>query len=401
MKIVFLSNFLNHHQLPLCEELVKLTDGNFTFIAEEPIPNERVELGYNDMNQYPFVIRTYESEDELEKARKILYECDVAIIGDYTQDLKNKRLEEDKLSFYYMERLFKYGYFYRAHLKCFTYLAPYFIPLAKENEIYDSFRRYRKNKNLYLLSASNYVAGDLALCGMFWGKAFKWGYFPKVIEYDEKELYSFKKNDEINILWTGRFLDWKHPDDALEIAKRLKYNGYKFHLDFIGTGEMQDLLKDKIKEYNLHNEVSLLGSMSPEEVRRYMEKANIFLFTSDYNEGWGAVLNEAMNSGCAVVASKQAGATGFLVKDKYNGLTYNGRRNSLYKKVEVLIRDEALRNKISQNAYQTIKNEWNASVAAKKFIDLCQNIMENKKEFSKSGICSKAKRVYKGFIYTI
>ncbi len=47
----------------------------------------------------------------------------------------------------------------------------------------------------------------------------------------------------------------------------------------------------------------MLGAMSPDKVRAYMERADVFLFTSDFNEGWGAVLNESMNSGCAVVAS--------------------------------------------------------------------------------------------------
>jgi hypothetical protein len=37
--------------------------------------------------------------------------------------------------------------------------------------------------------------------------------------------------------------------------------------------------------------------MPPEEVRVHMEQSNIYLFTSDFGEGWGAVLNEAMNSG--------------------------------------------------------------------------------------------------------
>lgn len=51
--------------------------------------------------------------------------------------------------------------------------------------------------------------------------------------------------------------------------------------------------------------------MKASEVRSYMEKADIYLFTSDFNEGWGAVLNESMNSGCAVVASHAIGSVPF------------------------------------------------------------------------------------------
>ena len=62
-----------------------------------------------------------------------------------------------------------------------------------------------------------------------------------------------------------------------------------------------------------------------------MEKTGIFLFTSDRQEGWGAVLNEAMNSGCAVVASHLIGAVPFLKKKKKNGLVYSsGDRKTLF-----------------------------------------------------------------------
>ena len=66
MKVVFVSNFLNHHQLPFCEEMIKrLGKENFKFIATEKIPDERIKLGYEDMNNiYPFVIRAYENQKE-------------------------------------------------------------------------------------------------------------------------------------------------------------------------------------------------------------------------------------------------------------------------------------------------------------------------------------------------
>ena len=45
-----------------------------------------------------------------------------------------------------------------------------------------------------------------------------------------------------------------------------------------------------------------------------MEKSHIHLFTSNHLEGWGAVVNEAMNSGCAVVANREAGAVPYLIE---------------------------------------------------------------------------------------
>lgn len=59
MKIVFVSNFLNHHQLPLCKAFAGMPHVEFHFIAAEPVPEMRLKLGYRDMNsEFDFVIRT-------------------------------------------------------------------------------------------------------------------------------------------------------------------------------------------------------------------------------------------------------------------------------------------------------------------------------------------------------
>lgn len=66
MKIAFFSNFLNDHQLPICNAFVdKKID--FTFVAFEPIDKERIALSFEDMNQKPFVLRVYEGEEQQKK----------------------------------------------------------------------------------------------------------------------------------------------------------------------------------------------------------------------------------------------------------------------------------------------------------------------------------------------
>ena len=108
----------------------------------------------------------------------------------------------------------------------------------------------------------------------------------------------------------------------------------------IGIGNEFDAIKNLIENYNLTDCVKLLGAVKSDKVRKYMENANIFLFTSDCNEGWGAVLNESMNSGCAVVASHAIGSVPFLLENKKNGIIYNDRDiNTLYESVLYLIKN--------------------------------------------------------------
>ncbi len=195
------------------------------------------------------------------------------------------------------------------------------------------------------------------------------------------------------MVWT--LSDWKHPDDVIEVAKRLHEAGCCFKIEMIGTGEMEQQLKRQASEAGLLGEnIRFLGAMSPEAVRRHMESASICLFTSDRQEGWGAVLNEAMNSGCAVVASDAAGATPYLVNDGVNGSVYHsGNIQELYEKVRRLLENTTMQYSFGKAAYQTITELWNAEVAAKRFLQLSQALLNgtDASGLFANGPCSPAK----------
>lgn len=371
MKVTFFSNYLNHHQLPFCLEMKKILNDNFKFVATERISLERINLGYEDMNStYDFVVRAYENEKE---AYELALNSDVVIIGSAPTKYINKRLKNNKLTFRYSERIFK-GKF---SLKKWLSLIKNF-----------SF----KEKNVYLLCASAYTSYDFNIAFSYINRSYKWGYFPKVYEYDiDKLLLEKEKNQKIEILWVGRFLDWKHPEKVIEIAKRLKKQNKNFLIKMIGIGPMFDEIKKNIELNNLQKNVELLGSMNNEQVRECMKKANIYIFTSDSNEGWGAVLNEAMNSGCAIVASHEIGSVPFLMNNYENGLIYiNEDIEDLYDKIKLLIDDKNLRLKYGRNAYYTMTKYWNAKLASQRFIELVNSIVNNNKITNKIGPLSKA-----------
>jgi glycosyltransferase involved in cell wall biosynthesis len=388
MKITFYSNFLNHHQLPFCKEMYECIGEDFKFVATEPVPEERLNMGYHDMStQYPFALNTYSSKKAYEEAIKLGNESDVVIIGSASKLFIENRLKANKLTFYYMERIFKKGRHRILNPKTLSYLLL-------------NHSRHR-SKNLYILCASAYTSADFSLVRAYRNKAYKWGYFPEVKKHDLNELMSLKKQNKIpKLLWVGRFLDRKHPDDAVKLGKMLKDNGYKFDLDIIGTGPMASQIKNMIVSNNLQNEVKLLGSMKPEQVREHMEKANIFLFTSDFNEGWGAVLNESMNSGCGIVASHAIGSVPFLLKNKINGLIYkNGDINHLYQNVKYLLDNEKGCYQMGINAYNTLHESWNAKEAAKRVIKLSEGLLNGNVPVFKDGPCSIAENISQKYKY--
>ena len=243
---------------------------------------------------------------------------------------------------------------------------------------YHDHTRHRKSP-VYLLCAGAYVPSDFSIVRAYPGKMYCWGYFPETKHYDVDRLMAGKGRADSGgipyILWVARMIELKHPELALETARHLKSRGLSFHMDMIGGGAMEEQVKTLRAEYGLEEEVGLPGFMSPAQVREYMERADIFLFTSDRLEGWGAVANEAMNSGCALIANHMIGAVPYLVKDGENGLIYrDGNREELFTLAERLVKDRDFCTRLGRNAYRTITEIWNAENAAKSLWELCGSL---------------------------
>ena len=107
MKIAFITNLVNHHQIPLADEFYRILGADYTYIACEPLPNWLIKGGYDPSLDRPYITRAYKSEEEMSKARRLAYESDVVIIGSAPDSFIVDRLTENKLTFRYAERYFK------------------------------------------------------------------------------------------------------------------------------------------------------------------------------------------------------------------------------------------------------------------------------------------------------
>ena len=374
MKIVFVSNFYNHHQASFSCWMDELTNHNYHFISTAPMDEERKTMGWGGIRCPDFVIDYNDSPTE---CTKIIDEADVVIFGSAPYELFKPRLKAGKLTIMYSERLYKTGY------------QAWKLPLR----LWRFWKKYGRYKNLYLLCASAFSAADYAKTCTFLNKAYKWGYFPP---FDKREgaeaLIKKKATETVEILYVSRLIPLKHPELPLQIAAKLMEDKISFHLTMVGNGEMKQKVEEAVEHYGLTAHVTMIDSLPSDRVRDYMDRANIFLFTSDRNEGWGAVMNESMGSACAVVASSEIGSVPFLVQDGQNGLIYrDGDFNDLYEKVKTLCVNQILRERMGTEAYLTISETWNAEIAAKRFLELVEDIKEKgRSDRFLDGPCSKA-----------
>lgn len=354
-----MSNYINHHQMPVSRELNRLCreqGGSYVFVQTEPMEQERVDMGWGEENlkEGDFVRSYWEDENG---CQRMIEEADAVIFGGCEDERYiEARLEAGKPVWRYSEPLYKTGRY--------KFVSP--RGLRKK---YHDHTRYRK-KRVYLLCAGAYVAGDFRLVGAYGGKRFRYGYFPAFRQQDPKKLMAGKdqaSQGQLRLLWAARMIDWKHPETALQVAAGMREQGIDFRLDMIGGGALAPEMQERARALGLEGQVAFLGYRSPEETRDYMEKAHIFLATSDRQEGWGAVVNEAMNSGCALIAGKGMGAAPYLVRHGENGYLYDHKNpRQAVELAGKLAKDAAQRRRLGSAAYETVRTLWNSQVAAQR-----------------------------------
>lgn len=380
MTAAFVSNYINHHQIPFSEACYRELKEGYHFIQTEPMEEERVAMGWNAQSvKIPYVLCMYE---ELERCREIILNSDVAVFGWTREDaaiekLIRARIKAGKPTLRVSERLYREGRW----------------KVISPRGLIKKFRdhtRYR-NKNVCLLCSGAYVASDFHMIRAYPGKMLRFGYFPETICYTAEQLEAMKiKDGRTHIVWAGRFMPLKHPEFAVSLGKVLKAEKAAFHIHMVGGGELEEEIKEQIEKENLQDCFSLYGFMEPGKVRTIMEKCHIQIFTSNYLEGWGAVVNEAMNSGCAVVANVEAGAVPYLIQNNKNGLIYDGSWEDFLAKTKKLVYDREAAALLGRKAYRTITGLWNAEHAAGELLRFCSDMQNGRIIPAKEGPFSLA-----------
>lgn len=378
MTLTFLTNMVNHHQIPVADELYKRFGNDYVYVAFESLPDWIKENGYQQIER-PYILHAYESEGKYALAESLAKSSDIVVIGAASESLIKARMFENKITFHYSERWFKKVSFrlLSPRLWCFLFM----------NHI-----RFR-NKRSYMLCASAFTATDVNRVFAYPDKCFKWGYFTQVPELNVEELLVKKRNTHIKIMWCARFLKLKHPELAIQLAKYLKDKRYNFELNMFGSGEELEKIKALTAKLDVDDVVTFQGNRPNNEILHTMQEHHIFLFTSDRNEGWGAVLNEAMSNGCTVVGSDEIGSVPFLINDGVNGCVFKSEDiKSLISKVDFLINNPEKCEEYARNGYESMRNMWSPENAAKQLVKLLESALVGNMENNGiiTGPCSKA-----------
>lgn len=349
MSILFVSPDLTHHLVPFFKSLFKYYgEENCTFAVLSPSP-ERLRMGFPEYHE-KWIFEAYRHPTS--DYHKLWQSADIIITRSWDDaKLIKEALTNGKIVFYASER------WYRPPIGLKRLLFPKYI------KIYLSFLKLSAYKNFHYLAMGFYAGLDFKKMWLCQNRILSFGYFTP---FTNTQNTITKSKDKIKLIWVGNMLKLKRVKDILCVYKDLK-SKYNISLCIIGEGPE----RKSLEQYSLKNglkDIKFYNFMPNEEVKQMMMDADIYIFPSNGYEGWGAVVNEAMQSKCAVIASQETGAARSMIKNNINGITFpTGNRKALKSAITSLLDNPELLNNIKENGFETITKAWSADEAAKRF----------------------------------
>ncbi len=123
--------------------------------------------------------------------------------------------------------------------------------------------------------------------------------------YKAEEILS-EHNDKINAIWVGSISSRKCPEILLKALDKVNFNGKKFTLTMVYTGEFDDALNELLIPLKNKINIFLKNNISKDEVQQLMKESDFFIHTS-YREAASAVILEAISNGLPVICHDVSG----------------------------------------------------------------------------------------------
>ncbi len=163
-------------------------------------------------------------------------------------------------------------------------------------------------------------------------------------------------NDRI-VFFVGRLTYEKGVHLLMDAIPKVlaRYQDVKFII--AGKGQELDALRQRAWNMGVAHRVDFPGFLSEEDLLRMFRVVDVAVFPSLY-EPFGIVALEGMVARLPVVVS-DAGGLNEIVEDRVNGMKFpTGNPDMLADAIVTILLDGALRARITENAFQTIKERY-------------------------------------------
>lgn len=167
------------------------------------------------------------------------------------------------------------------------------------------------------------------------------------------------------LLFLGWFIKGKGVFELVDAVEILINKGQRVHLDFFGTKQIEKLQK-YIADKGLTRYIVVNGWIGMEDKITALYKSTILVLPS-HSEGIPNVILEAMATRTPILATHVGGLKEILL-DGVNAVITEPRNPTLLsEKIQLLLEDRALRERIAEAAYNDAVNKYDIHQIKKRF----------------------------------
>lgn len=191
--------------------------------------------------------------------------------------------------------------------------------------------------------------------------------------------YSMHNSNKLKLFSSGVFFPYRNYETLVKVVDKIVKNNIEVHLDIMGSTDWDkdyaDFIKKMITDMKLDKYITIWGQVNDEKYVELHNNADMFLFIN-INQSWGLAVFEAMSCGLPVIVSESVGAIE-LLKDKENSIITNPENvDEIYNEIMNLKNNEDYYRKISNNAYEIVKNFTWDNLYSSKMLELFKKIIE-------------------------
>lgn len=177
-------------------------------------------------------------------------------------------------------------------------------------------------------------------------------------------IHAKSPHHKYDILFIGRLLANKGIIDALEAVKILKPS-LNVNIAIAGSGPEEKIIRQFIKKNNLAKNARMLGRVPDDELVSFYQSAKIAVLPSSDREGILTTMLEASSCGVPVITCDSSSMAEFIINKKTGILVPTKSGKSIAQAVKLLLSDEVLLRRMSENARMIIEKKWDWRIKIK------------------------------------
>jgi glycosyltransferase involved in cell wall biosynthesis len=193
------------------------------------------------------------------------------------------------------------------------------------------------------------------------------------------------EEDAFYVGFVGSFAPWQGLEILIEAAKRVKEQGYaQIKHILVGDGEQEPLLRQKVREYKLEQEIKFTGRVTYEQVVYYINACDIAIapFTKERNSIIGVSplkLYEYLACGRPVIVSRVGEVKEVIEEGKCGYLFEPGDAEELAKRIIQGYQERDTLQEMGLRGRKLVESKYTWRTTAERIVEVLNEIVKKSK----------------------